>query len=31
MIVDSPGYGYIKAPEHLKAKWKNMILKYLSN
>jgi len=30
MIVDTPGYGFVHAPVHLKAKWKNMLFKYLS-
>jgi len=29
MLVDTPGYGYIEAPEHLKAKWRKMVFKYL--
>lgn len=29
MVVDTPGYGYVFAPAHFKAKWKNMIFKYL--
>lgn len=29
MIVDTPGYGYVFAPAHFKAKWKNMTFKYL--
>ena len=31
MVVDTPGYGYIAAPEHLKAKWRNMLFKYLGH
>ena len=29
MVIDTPGYGFVYAPAHLKAKWKNMIFKYL--
>jgi len=29
MVVDTPGYGYVFAPAHYKAKWRNMIFKYL--
>lgn len=29
MIVDTPGYGYMFAPLHLKQKWRKMLFKYL--
>lgn len=29
MIVDTPGYGYVFAPIHLKEKWRKMVFKYL--
>ena len=29
MLIDSPGYGYVFAPVHLKKKWKKMMFKYL--
>ena len=29
MVIDTPGYGFVCAPAQLKAKWKNMIFKYL--
>lgn len=29
MVVDTPGYGFVVAPVHLKAKWRNMVFKYL--
>lgn len=29
MLVDTPGYGYVFAPIHLKEKWRKMVFKYL--
>ena len=29
MLIDSPGYGYVFAPVHLKKRWKKMMFKYL--
>ncbi|CDW75696.1 gtp-binding protein [Stylonychia lemnae] len=29
IIVDTPGYGFVVAPIHLKEKWRKMVFKYL--
>lgn len=29
-LVDLPGYGYAKVPEHLRAHWQNVLARYLS-
>lgn len=29
MVVDTPGYGFVVAPVHLKEKWRKMVFKYL--